>query len=79
MVDEGIVTFKVILMGGEKVFLKADGDEYFKTLVRESKLFFNHWFYIVTQWEPIDIRGQIHLRNSLWCVYPFMSRGEKCS
>lgn len=55
MVDEGIISVKVIPLGGEKVFLKADVEEDFNSLVKKSESFFNQWISTVRTWEPIDV------------------------
>ncbi|MCH80824.1 hypothetical protein A2U01_0001598 [Trifolium medium] len=57
MVDEGITTVRVIPMGGEKVFIKADENEDLKTLIREAENFFQQLFSVVRQWEPRDSTG----------------------
>jgi RNA recognition motif-containing protein len=41
IVDEGIMTVRVIPMGGEQVFLKVDENEDFSTLVKEEEDFFS--------------------------------------
>lgn len=47
--NKGIVSIKVIPLGGEKVFLKADENEDFKTLLKDSQKFFQQEFNIVRE------------------------------
>ncbi|XP_058764805.1 uncharacterized protein LOC131638270 [Vicia villosa] len=63
MIEEGIVTVKVIPLGGEKVFLKIDEEENFRELLEDSKQCFNKWFSLVRPWEPRDV-GAVRF---LWC------------
>lgn len=57
MIKEGIIFIKVIPLEGEKVFIKADGNEDCKTLLKDSEKFFQEEFNIVREWESKDIKG----------------------
>lgn len=63
MMEEGIVTVKIISLGGEKVFLKVDEDEDFNDLVKDSNHLFNKWFSILRRWETRDVAGARYI----WC------------
>ncbi|XP_058721589.1 uncharacterized protein LOC131593256 [Vicia villosa] len=54
---EGIMTVKVIPMGGERVFLKVEENEDFNSLVRESSIIFIRELSVIRKWEPRDVRG----------------------
>lgn len=63
MIDEGIVTMKVIPIGGGKMFLKPNEDEYFNALVKESAEVFKQWFNTIREWDPRHVgRAQY-----IWC------------
>jgi hypothetical protein len=55
--EEGINSVKVIPMGGERVFLKANENEDFRMLVNESQQVFQQLFSFVREWKPRDVGG----------------------
>lgn len=69
--NEGIVYIKVIPLGGEKTFLKADENKDFKTLLKDSQKFFQQQFNIVREWETRDV-GVPDLHASKFTGFLFM-------
>lgn len=62
-VEEGLLTIKIIPMGGEKVFIKVDEDKDFKELLKESQDFFHKWFSAIREWKSNDTGGT----HYIWC------------
>ncbi|XP_058787158.1 uncharacterized protein LOC131661586 isoform X1 [Vicia villosa] len=66
--NEGIATIKAIPMGGERVFIKVDEDEDFKSLVKEYEGFFQQEFSIIREWNPRDIGGARYVWVRAWGI-----------
>lgn len=52
IMDVGILSLEIILLGGNGMFIKVQEEEDFESLVRDSKEFFQHWFTSLDKWYP---------------------------
>ncbi|MCH96036.1 DUF4283 domain protein, partial [Trifolium medium] len=52
IMDVGILSIRVIPMGGDKVFINVEEEEDFHSLVKDTEEFFQHWFKEIKEWSP---------------------------
>lgn len=65
MIEEGIMSVKVIPLGGDKVFLKVDEKEDLQSLMKDLEKNFQEEFSTIREWEPRDIGGSIYMDQSI--------------